>query len=177
MAAKPPQRYRIERLGAQHARAAFSCGEESLDTYVRQRARQDDERNAAKVFVLYDIQDARVAGFYTLNASTVQFQDLPPEIQRKLPRYPLVPAVLLGRLAVDEHYRGQGLGEALLFDALRRAFEVGTQQIAAAAVIVDALHDRASTFYQKYGFHPFPNDLLRLFITMGTIEQLLEEDT
>jgi GNAT superfamily N-acetyltransferase len=169
-------RYRIERLGRQHDRAAFSCGEDSLDTYFRQRARQDDDRNVSKVFVLFDTQDDQIAGYYTLNASTVQLQDLPLEMQRGLPRYPLVPVVLLGRLAIDERYHGQGLGEALLFNALRRAFEVGTQQIAAVAVIVDALHDRARTFYERFGFQPFPANTLRLFLKMQTIAQLLAEE-
>lgn len=168
-------RYRTERLGRNHDRTAFSCGEESLDTYFRQRARQDDDRNVAKVFVLVDTRDNRVAGYYTLSASAIQLEDLPAEMQRGLPRYPLVPVVLLGRLAIDEHYHGQGLGGALLFNALRRAFETGTQQIAATAVIVDALHGRARSFYERYGFESFPDNSLRLLLMMKTIAQLLSD--
>ena len=170
-----PHRYRVERLGPHHDRAAFACGEETLDAYLRQRARQDDDRNVAKPFVLYNTQDDRVAGYYTLSAAAVHLDDLPPEMRRTLPRYPLVPVILLGRLAIDRDYKDQHLGEALLFDALRRAFAVGTREIAAMAVIVDALHDRARAFYERYDFQRLPDNELRLFLPMRTIGQLLEE--
>jgi ribosomal protein S18 acetylase RimI-like enzyme len=171
-----PQRYRVERLGRHHDRAAFSCGEDSLDAYLRQRARQDADRHAATVFVLVDGQERRIVGYYTLNASAVQLQDLPPETQRTLPRYPLAPVILLGRLAIDRDYQDRHLGEALLFDALRRAFDVGTREIAAMAVIVDALHDRARTFYERYGFQRFPDNEYQLFLPMRTIAQLIAVD-
>ena len=170
------QRYRIERLERHHDRAAFSCGEESLDTYLRQRARQDATRNVATVFVLYDSQEGRVAGYYTLSAASVQLDNLPPDAQRELPRYPHVPVVLLGRLAIDQGYQGQNLGEVLLFNALRRGFDVGTQEIAAMAVIVDALHDRARAFYERYGFQRLVDNEYQLFLPMRTIAQLLAED-
>lgn len=171
-----PQRYRVERLGQHHDRAAFSCGEDTLDAYFRQRARQDDDRNVARTFVLYDTQDDQVAGYYTLSSAAVHLKDLPPETQRRLPRYPLVPVILLGRLAIDQGYQDQHLGEALLFNALRRAFEVGTGEIAATAVTVDALHDAARAFYERYGFQRFPDNELRLFLPMQSIRQLLEAD-
>jgi GNAT superfamily N-acetyltransferase len=170
------QRYRVERLGRHHDRAAFSCGEDSLDTYLRQRARQDATRNVATVFVLVDDQhDDRVAGYYTLSAASVQLVDLPPDAQRNLPRYPHAPVILLGRLAIDQDYHGQRLGEALLFNALRRAFDVGTHEIGAMAVIVDALHDRARAFYEQYGFQRFPDNDYRLLLPMQTIGQIVEE--
>lgn len=168
-------RYRVERLGQHHDRIAFACGEDSLETYFRQRARQDDDRNVAKTFVLVDIQAERVAGYYTLSSSSVQLAELPLETQRTLPRYPHVPAVLLGRLAIDRHFQGQHLGEVLLFNALRRAFDVGTREIAAAAVIVDALHESARGSYERYGFQRFSDYNLRLFLPTRTIRQLLEE--
>ena len=162
-------RYPVERLQGHHNRTVFSCGEVSLDDYLRQRAKQDDDRNVAKVFVLYDPELNRIAGYYTLSASAIALENVPSETQRKLPRYPLVPVILLGRLAFDLDYRNQGLGEALLFDALRRALDVGTQQIAATAVIVDALHDRARAFYEQYGFLRLANDEYRLLLPMATI--------
>lgn len=170
------QRYRIERLERHHDRAAFSCGEESLDSYLRQRARQDSTRNVATVFVLFDSQEHRVAGYYTLSAASVQLENLPPDAQRNLPRYSHVPVILLGRLAIDRDYHGRGLGEALLFNALRRAFVVGTQQIAAMAVVVDALHDRARQFYEQYGFQRFPDNAYQLFLPMRTITELLADN-
>jgi len=170
------QRYRVERLTRGHSRAAFSCSEDSLDSYLRDRARRDADRHVATVFILHDPQADRVAGYYTLSASSVLLAELPLEMQRTLPRYPQAPVVLLGRLAIDRDYQGQDLGEALLFDALRRAFAVGTEQIAAMAVIVDALHDRARAFYEQYGFQRFPGNEHRLFMPMQTIAQLVEED-
>lgn len=169
-------RYRVERLGRHHKRATFSCGEESLDRYLQQQARQDDDRNVAKVFVLYDSQDNQIAGYYTLSASALQLGDLPDSVRHALPRYPHMPVVLLGRLATDQRYQGHGLGAVLLFDALQRAFDVGTGQIAAMAVIVDALHDRARSFYERYGFQRLPDQEDRLFLTMKTIAQLLAEN-
>ena len=171
-----PQRYRVERLGRHHDRAAFSCGEDSLDAYLRQRARQDADRHAATVFVLIDDQERRIAGYYTLNASAVQLEDLPSETQRQLPRYPYAPVILLGRLALDRDYQNQHLGEVLLFDALRRAFTAGTQEIGAMAVIVDALHDRARAFYERYGFQRFPDNEYQLFLPMRTIAHLIAVD-
>lgn len=170
-------RWRVERLGGHHDRATFSSGEVSLDTYLHQRARQDDARHVATVFVLIDAQDGHIAGYYTLSASALHLDDLPATVRRKLPKYPLVPVVLLGRLAIDRAAQGQGLGGALLADALRRAFAVGTEQIAAAAVIVDALHDNARSFYERYGFQRFPDNGDRLFLMMGTITQLLAEES
>ncbi|MDQ3410935.1 MAG: GNAT family N-acetyltransferase, partial [Chloroflexota bacterium] len=166
-------RYRIERLGRHHDRAAFSCGEDSLDRYLRERARQDDERHVASVFVIYGDQNDRVAGYYTLSTTAVQLQNLPPEARRKLPKYPLAPVILLGRLAVDLDYRDQGLGAVLLFNALRRAFDVGTRQIAATAVSVDALHDRARAFNERYGFRRFLDNEYQLFLPMDTTGRML----
>jgi GNAT superfamily N-acetyltransferase len=168
-------RYRVERLGRHHDRDASSCGEEPLDRYLRQRARQDDERNVAKVFVLADAETHRIAGYYTLSAVAVQLEGLPPEAQRRLPTYPAVPVVLLGRLATDRDYRGHGLGGVLLVDALGRAFDVGTRQIGATAVVVDALHERARSFCERHGFQRFSGDEYRLLLPMQTIAQLLDE--
>ena len=167
-----PPRFPIERLGRHHDRAAFSCGEASLDAYVHRQARQDDDRNVAKVFVLVDPDKARLAGYYTLSAPAVHLETLPSQVQRSLPRYPLVPVVLLGRLAVDQEYQGRGFGEALLLDALRRAFAVGTEHIAAASVVVDVLDDRARSFYERYGFLRFPEVADRLYLPMRTLAQV-----
>jgi GNAT superfamily N-acetyltransferase len=168
--------FRVERLGRDDDRAAFSCGEDSLDTYLHQRARRDADRYVAAVFVLSAPETNRVIGYYTLSSSSVDVADMPAETQRVLPKYPQAPVVLLGRLTIDRAYQGQHLGEALLYDALRRAFTVGTQEIAAMAVIVDALHDRARTFYEQYGFQRLPNTEYRLFLPMQTIAQLLAAD-
>jgi len=124
------------------------------------------------VFVLVDTHANRAAGFYSLSALSVDVADLPSDEARKLPKLP-IPATLLGRLAVDSAHQGQKLGQALLFDALVRAYN-GRTQVGAMAVIVDAKHGRARAFYEHYQFRRFPTNEYRLFIPMTTIAQLLE---
>lgn len=165
------KRYRFEPLGSHHNRAAFACGEETLDRYFHQQAGQEQRRRVAAVYVLFDTEQDAVVGYYTLSATGVQLEGLPPETARKLPRYPVVPAILLGRLAVDTRYRGQGFGELLLLDALARAH--AADQIGAAAVVVDAKGDAARRFYERYGFQQCVDDPYRLFIFMATIAALL----
>ncbi|MCX6614787.1 MAG: GNAT family N-acetyltransferase [Acidobacteria bacterium] len=162
--------YRVEPLGPSHDRAAFSCAVAPLDRYLQQQARQDMERRVAAVFVL--TSDSRVvAGFYTLSAVTVRLGYLPAELARKLPRYPDIPATLIGRLAISLQHRGQGLGELLLLDALHRALQ-HSNSVASFAVVVDAKDEGAARYYLKYGFLPLVAPPNRLFLPMATIENL-----
>ena len=161
----------VEPLDKRHDRAAFSCGIEPLDRYFKTQARQDVGKKAAAAFVTVDQETSRVAGFYTLAATAVPLRDLPDVISKKLPRYPLVPATLLGRLAVDESYRGRKLGEFLLLDALRRSLDQ-SKQVGSTAVVVDAKNEAALSFYLKFGFIQFVDDPYRLFLPMSTIEKL-----
>jgi len=163
--------YRIEPLGEQHDRAVFSCGVAALDQYLQRQAGQDVRKKVAAVFVLTG-DGRKVAGFYSLSAHVVHLADVPAEVGKKLPRYPDVPATLLGRLAVDQEHRGQGLGEFLLLDALHRAL-LATERVASAAVVVDAKDDAARQFYCRYGFLPFPSQPNRLLYPMKAIEKLL----
>lgn len=161
-------RFIFEPLGQQPNRAAFSCGQEELDSYLRERAGQDQRRNVAACFVLVDREEQAIAGYYTLSAATIVATDLPADFARRLPRYPNLPAILLGRFAVDSRYQGQGFAQRLLMDALLRAREVATQ-VAAVAVIVDAKDEAGASFYQHYGFSRFRDLPLRLFLPMATI--------
>jgi GNAT superfamily N-acetyltransferase len=132
----------VEPLGRQHDRTAFHCGAEALDRYLKQQARQDADKRVAAPFVAVRLPDTVVLGYYTLSASVLTLTDLPDELARKLPRYPQLPVTLLGRLAVDQSTKGQGLGEHLLLDALRRSL-AHADQIAAMAVVVDAKDEAA----------------------------------
>lgn len=163
--------YQLESLGKHHDRATFSCGDEVLDRYLRQRARQDMAKNVAQVFVLIHRPTAQLAGFYTLSAFSVRAVDLPDHVARQLPRYPMIPATMLGRLAVDQHYRGQGLGGVLLLNALRRARDA-SRLVASVAVIVDAKDDQARSFYEHYQFQRFVSDDYRLFLPMGAVKDV-----
>ena len=162
--------YRIEPLGERHNRAAFSCGVEALDRYLLKQAGQDVSKHVAAAFVITP-DGVTIAGFYTLSAHVVRLGELPENVSKKLPRYPNVPATLLGRLAVSREFRGQGLGELLLMDALKRVL-LSTREIASAVVVVDAKDERAREFYLRHDFIPLPLQPKRLFYPMRTIEKL-----
>jgi GNAT superfamily N-acetyltransferase len=112
-------------------------------------------------------------GYYTLSAHSVLLEMLPESVRKKLPRYPSVPATLLGRLAVDKRHQGQNLGGHLLIDALRRSLEI-SRKMASLAVIVHAKNSQAICFYEHYGFLSFTDTPHRLFLPMATIDQLWE---
>lgn len=165
-------RITVEPLGRQHDRTAFHCGAEALDRYLKQQARQDADKRVAAPFVAVELPGTRVLGYYTLSASVLTLADLSDELARKLPRYPQLPVTLLGRLAVDRSTKGQGLGEHLLLDALRRSL-AHADQIAAMAVVVDAKNEAATSFYRHYGFVPLQAQPARLFVPMRSVAQLL----
>jgi len=142
----------VEPLGRHHDRAAFSCDEPSLATYLRQQARQDVERDLTSCWMLCVPGNAEIIGYYTLNATSIDVSRLPPELAKRSGRYKVVGAVLLGRLAVDSRYSGQGVGSHLLLNALRRVLRTTLHGIAIKAVVVDALHEKAARFYEKFGF-------------------------
>ncbi len=168
------QQPQTETLGRHHDRASFSCGIESLDTYIRQRALQDQEKRASVCWVLPSNDDPKqIRGYYTLSAYAVGLRDLPEFQARKLPKYPDVPCAILGRLAVDSRYHGKGLGEHLLLDAMATVL-TQSAPIAACALIVDAKDDKAAAFYAHYDFIPFPSRPHRPFLPVATIAQLFE---
>ena len=162
----------MQRLAAGHRRNAFDCGVPALNTYLLRFARQDMERDVAVAYVAVpDDQSEQIAGYYTLAASGVRLPDLPAAFVRKLPRYPLVPVTLIGRLAISLEHRGQGLGEWLLLDALQRSLDASAS-VASAAVMVDAKDDASAAFYARYGFQRFVAEPLRLFLPMRTVAAL-----
>lgn len=160
--------FRLAPLQPAHERAGFDCGSEPLTRYLRQQASQDMRRRVAACFVALQ-GESRIAGFYTLAAASVLLADLPAATARKLPRYPMVPAVRMGRLAVDQAFKGQGLGGALLADALARCARA---EIAAHALVVDAKDEGAAAFYRHHGFQGLPDAPLTLFLPLATVQGL-----
>jgi len=158
----------IEILGPDHDRSAFDSGVDPLDRYFRVQAGQDARKNLAAPFVLV-LRDGSVAAYYTLSSSSIQIGDLPRQMIRKLPRYPLIPATLLGRLAVDRRHQGKGYGRFLLADALYRAMR---SDIATFAMIVDAKDEAARRLYEWESFLPFPDQPMKLFRPMADIKRL-----
>jgi ribosomal protein S18 acetylase RimI-like enzyme len=160
----------IEPLGSHHDRAPFSCGEPALDGYLQRQASQDIRRRVAQVFVALGDTPGKIAGYYSLSATSFDKDELPPAQAKRLPHYP-VPAAVLGRLAIDRTRQGQGLGELLLLDAIRRVIWASAT-MAVHAVIVDAKNERAQAFYERYGFRPFTTEPRRLFLPLETFEKL-----
>jgi GNAT superfamily N-acetyltransferase len=154
-----------------HVRSPFSCGRDSLDNYIHKQASQDLKRRVTTVFVLVNESDLNVLGYYTLSSFTVEITSLDEAFARHLPRYPRLPATLLGRLAVDYQHKGKGLGELLLIDALKRALNVSAQ-VASLAVIAEALDNQAVSFYTKYGFQQFTQQPMKLYLPMKSIQNL-----
>ena len=161
----------IEPLASKHDRTAFSCGKTSLDTYLHQQVSQDRKRALAAAFVTCREGTNQVIGYYTLSSFAILPAELPEHLRRKLPRYDRFPAVMIGRLAVDQSASGQGLGRLLLLDALFRS-RSQKDQIAAMAVVVDAIDDEARGFYEHFGFTSLEDHPNRLHMPMSTIEKL-----
>ena len=159
--------------GKAHDRAAFSCGVASLDAYLKKQATRDMRKRVAVTHVMTPADSpSETLGYTTLSAASVALDELPKELQKRLPTYPQVGAILLGRLAVDTRRRRQGLGELLLISALERGLELSATQLGAYAAVVDAL-EGADGFYQRYGFMPFQDQSHRLYLPMQSVVALL----
>lgn len=155
-------RYQIVPLTRQHDRASFCSGVEALDHFLGKQASQEEKRKIARCFVAVS-DDSRIAGFYTLSASSLDLSEIPDDLARKLPRYPSHPVALIGRLAVDRNHQGQGLGAALLVDALKK-LSAASNPLAVFALLVKAKDEQAIAFYRHFGFSSVRsrNDLLFL---------------
>ena len=162
--------FRIVPLSGEHDRSKFLSGSEELDRYFREQASQDIKRRIATCFVAVGDDSREVAGYYTLTATSVAMSALAPEIVKKLPRYPVAPAVLLGRLAVARHYQGQGLGGILLADALKRT---SRSVLGLFAMLVDAKDEAAQCLYEHHGFTLLPVGERRLFLSITAALQRL----
>lgn len=155
-----------------HDRAGFTCGVESLDRYFATQAGQDVRRRANGVFVLAKTADpGRVLGYYTLCATALAPGDVPEAARKHIPRYPLVSATLIGRLAVANNRQGQRLGAIILADALRRAL-ASAETVGSSMIVVDALDEGAAAFYAAHGFVRLPESM-RLVLPMRTVERLV----
>ncbi len=166
--------YCVEPLQKAHDRETFKCSHIWLERYLHQQARQDGEKRVAATFVALIPPSLSVLGYYTLSASIVNASEIPAPMAKNIPRYPQLPVTLLGRLAVDQRYQGQGLGQFLLMGDLHRSLQA-TTSIAAMAVVVDAKDDTAAAFYRHYGFLTLTGSKARLFLPMQTVAALFDE--
>jgi ribosomal protein S18 acetylase RimI-like enzyme len=161
--------FRLEVLSDAHERTAFQCGVEALDRHFREQVTQDSRRRISNCFVAVERATGNIAGFYTLAASGIPNTELPSDITKRLPRYHTIPAVQVGRLAVDLRYRGRKIGSGLLADAAMRSAQADP---AAFTLVVDAKDEDAAAFYRKHGFTPLVSRPLTLFLPIATALKL-----
>jgi len=148
----------------------FSCGKEILDNYLHTQASQDVKRKLCVVFAMSE--DTIIQGYYTLSNASIPAEFMPEAIKKKMPRsYEALPVTLLGRLAIDVKFKGQGLGGIILLDALKRSLDISTQSLGSIGVVVDPLDGDAMKFYEKFGFILLP-DSGKMFLPMADIAQL-----
>lgn len=163
--------WHIAPLTEEHDRSRFSCGQPSLDDYLKKYAKQNEGKDFSRTFVLVREQEARVWGYYSLSAGQIERASIPPKLAKSLPKYP-IPAIVLARLAVDETMKGQSLGRRLLVDSFQRCLVVG-EQIGIHAVFVKAIDTGAAEFYQHFGFIPLLDSPLELYLPLATLRGAL----
>lgn len=159
----------IEPLGQSADASQFSCGVDTLDRFLKDLAFDHQRKGNGKTWVTISPPSNSVLGFYTLTATQIEFKKAPKKLIRGMPRYP-VPCFLLARLAVDKRSQGRGLRRKLVADAFKRSVRAG---VGAKCLVVDAKSQKAAGFYRRLGFIPFPDQPLKLFIKMSTIEKAL----
>lgn len=158
-----------EPLAADHELDAFECGIDTLDHWLKRRARRNEAEGASRTFVI--CEGRRVIGYYSLAAGSILHAEATGKVRRNMPNP--VPVLLLGRLAVDRTRHGKGLGADLLSDAVMRAI-AAAESVGVRAVLVHAVSDEARTFYEKHGFGPSPLDAMTLMITIEEARRMLE---
>jgi predicted N-acetyltransferase YhbS len=161
---------KIDLLNSSLNKKSFKCGKEMLDNYLHTQASQDVRRKLCVVFAMFE--DTIIKGYYTLSNVSIPAEMIPEGIKKMMPRsYQALPVTLLGRLAIDKKFSGQGLGGILLMDALKRSFQIASQSLGSIGVIVDPLDTEAFAFYEKFGFINLP-DSGKMFMPMADIAQL-----
>lgn len=148
-------------LTGSHDRQGFDCGRQELNDWLRQVARQHQDKGLSRTFVA-TLDDApnTICGYYALTLAELENRNLPEAWRKKMPRR--IPGVKLGRLAVDIEFQGKGLGDLLLVDALTRAQRI-YQEAGGIGLFVDAIDEQAAGYYKSFGFEAIPDNPLLLF--------------
>ncbi|MDD5176630.1 MAG: GNAT family N-acetyltransferase [Sterolibacterium sp.] len=159
---------RVRPLAGDHDRRGFDCGRQELNDWLRQVARQHQDKGLSRTFVAFcEEAPTRICGYYALTLAELENRHLPEAWRKKLPRR--IPGVRLGRLAVDRLYQGKGLGELLLVDALTRAQRIYSEA-GGIGLFVDALNEQAAGYYRNFGFEASPDNPLLLFLSAKVAE-------
>jgi len=163
----------IELLDKKHHRTDFDCGKDLLNDYLKTQAGQDIKRKLSVCFVLADSKTNIIQGYYTLSSSSIPLSCFSEQIKKKLPTsYTSIPTTLIGRLAIDKKYQGNGFGKILLIDALKRSYGI-SNEIGSFGIVVDPMDDEAKGFYQKFDFIELP-DSKKMFIATQTLKVLFD---
>lgn len=166
------KKYHIELFDKNlHESFGFTCGIKELDIYLKEHAGQETRKKVTAVYVIHENGSKKIIGYYTLSSYSIELTDLPADVSKKLPKYPLLPVTLIGRLAVDKHEQGKRIGEYLLLDALVRSYRLSKE--IGSAVVVEAKNEMAKHFYEKYGFRTTLKHPFKLYILMRTIKQFI----
>jgi GNAT superfamily N-acetyltransferase len=163
-------------LDKSHERDRFDCGASELNSFLRSTARQHQDKGLSRTFVLVDPDSEdplRVLAYFSLSACHAASEDLPDSLRKKLPR--TIPAILLGRLAVDREFQSRGHGSSLLVEAMRRVAQTASF-VGVAGLFVDAKDEGAARFYSHFGFVALASNPLRLFLPMRTLTSILEDE-
>jgi GNAT superfamily N-acetyltransferase len=159
----------IEKLSKDHKKSDFDCENALLNNYIQKQAKQDVIRDLSACFILNDVSNKRVLGYYTLSGNSIDRNDFPLELMQKMPpSYVNLPTILLGRLAIDKNEKGKGFGEILLMHALEKCVNI-SESLGVLAVIVNPIDEKAISFYTKYGFILIPSNN-KMFIPIKTIQ-------
>jgi GNAT superfamily N-acetyltransferase len=158
----------VRTLAGDDDRKGFDCGRLELNDWLRQVARQHQDKGLSKTFVaVREDVPTRICGYYALTLAELENRYLPESWRKKLPRR--IPGVRLGRLAVDRQHQGKGLGELLLVDALTRAQRIYVEA-GGIGLFVDALDEQAAGYYRSFGFEASPDNPLLLFLSAKITE-------
>ena len=150
-------------LTGSHEREGFDCGRQELNDWLRQVARQHQDKGLSKTFVaIAEEMPDRICGYYALTLAELEYRHLPQAWRKKLPRR--IPGVRLGRLAVDRQFQNKGLGKLLLVDALGRARRIYSEA-GGIGLFVDAIDEQTALYYQQLGFAASPDNPLLLFLS------------
>ena len=162
-----------------HDRAAFSCGSERIDNYLKQSAKKHQKGDFTRVWVAVAPEEAKLFGYYAVNAHGIEGADLPEALTKHAPGHGFVPAGYISMIGVDQTQQGKGLGRILLFDALKR-FAAAADEIGVAVAVLDILDeggaeavDKRRKFYEGMGFQAFPTNPMRMFIPIKTVRAVI----
>lgn len=161
-------------LSEAHDSSAFNSGEPVLDDWLRRRAWSNLQAAASRTYVICPEGSQRIAGYFALSMGQILAHEATGAMRRNMPRQ--IPAVVLGRLAIDRGWQGKGLGRALLADAVGRSLRASSE-VSARLVIVHAISPAAEAFYLHHGFTRLPVETPTLALDLVKFQKLAEEES